>query len=158
MISFELCRRTGLQLYREPGGYYCKAEDVEKMLSEIVAGRVVSTDQKEVKSWTLRARSTRICTNFYNTEVSAEGPEIKGIFEVVSKSDFDAVVKERDNLIRTIALLREHKIQDQAEIAKLREALEDCVHTLENSKCDEPHWASISIKLGRKALSGETKE
>lgn len=70
----------------------------------------MSTDQKEVKTWTLRARSTRICTNFSRTEVSAEGPEIKGVLEVVPKSDFDTVMKERDSLIKTVALLLTRRV------------------------------------------------
>nr|BFD64943.1 hypothetical protein BdHM001_36240 [Bdellovibrio sp. HM001] len=104
----------------------------------------------------------------YETKPESDEPTV----EYVKKSDYDAVVKERDELrckfkfselleqkmITNVAKLQEENKSKDAEIAKLREVLEDCVHTLENSKCDEPHWVSISIKLGRKALSGETKE
>lgn len=42
-------------------------------------------------------------------------------------------------------------------VMALIEALEDCVHTLENTKCDELNWSKGSVALGKEALKAYEK-
>lgn len=60
-----------------------------------------------INTWTLRARTTRVISNHYTTDVSAEGPEIKGIFDVVKKSDYDKLKAENEALRKALEEARE---------------------------------------------------